>query len=129
MLALVGCSAPYRWSGEWEGFLVPVKDPKDPIEGSANRIFLSVKPSGEATLVYQGLPAYGELQTSGSEATFIGKTILDQPLSRQSQDWQTRYGKAEVKVIDDYRIDISIHGQGAVSPVALKRKPQPSAKP
>ena len=128
-VVLVGCSAPYEWTGEWEGWLSPVKDPKDPIEGSANRVSLTVKPSGEAVFVHRGVPSEGEVNSSGNTASFLGRTVLGQPIDRQPPDWKLRFQRADLQVVDKDHITIAIQDGGGLTAVALTRKPQPASKP
>jgi hypothetical protein len=123
-LALVACTAPYNWSGEWEGTIGP--KPQSAVEGTERRVQLSILPGKDPVLTCLGFPAEGVLETSGREATFLGKTVMGQPLERQSAGIRETFSSASLKAVDQDTVEVTLFQVGRPVTVTLRRKSQPS---
>lgn len=117
LLALTGCAPAYDWSGDWEGHVGsgPVKNP---IEGTARRVQLSVAVGKPTVLTWMGFPATGDLQTSGRNASFIGKTVMGQPLDRQGPAVASALSSVDVHAVSETEIEVTL--KGADGPVVVK---------
>lgn len=101
LLALAGCLWPAEggdWVGDWEGDLAPRSDPKDPVEGGAKRVSLTIKPDRSATLTLLSIPCEGRIEASGPTAHFLGQEMLGSPLARHPAEWGKRFGSVPLRL-------------------------------
>lgn len=124
-VALVACGSSYRWAGEWEGTL-DSSEIKDPIEGSMKRVTLSVVPGKGTVLVWMGIPTTGSLETSGRQATFLGKSVMDQPVERQGPQVKAAVGEVPIEAVDDDTLKLTLKQPDGPLTVTLRRKAQPA---